>query len=651
MPAGLKPKPRNDWGRKEHARTASVRAKVHQMPPRRTADSALPAGLSKRNLVICFLLAVATLALYSPAVRYPFVNYDDDVYVTHNGYIQSGLNWSTVEWAFASADASNWHPLTWLSHALDWQLFGANAAGHHVTSLLIHALNVALLFLLLLWATGREKPSLLVAALFALHPLNVQSVAWIAERKNVLCTLFFFATLGAYGWYAQRPNWWRYLAVIGLFAAGLMSKPMVITLPFVLLLLDYWPLGRMPGTPLVRVAVQQRPLTKLVLEKLPLFLLCIASAIITMRVQSVGGAVRSTLKLSAGVRLENALVAYVMYLWQMVWPARLAVLYPHPGDTLRAWQLILSAAVLIGISALVYRLRSRRYLLVGWLWFLGTLVPVIGLVQVGDAARADRYTYIPLIGIFVMIVWSLADAANALKLKMPLRIIPAVCVLVALGFVTHQQIKYWSSSIDLWARTLSITKDNLIAHRNMASALTEVGRMDEAYEQFKAEAALNPFDLLSQLAIGSYLYGHHRLPEALAQFDKMTHLTRDRQPLSAAYAGMGMTYSEMGDELRARQSLEYSMRLNPDQPNAYYGLGHLAEKQGNSQEAIFDYWRLTELAPSGMSYRMLGHALQSANRSTEALDAYQQAVTLSPEMKAELTPAINSLLSATGQSR
>ncbi|MGO9649138.1 MAG: tetratricopeptide repeat protein [Terriglobales bacterium] len=649
MPVELKQKPKKDLSRKGSA--ASARAKVHQMPSRRAADVRLSVWLSKRNLVICLLLAVATLALYSPVVRYPFVNYDDDVYVTRNGYVQSGLTWSTVEWAFASADASNWHPLTWLSHALDWQLFGSNSAGHHITSLLIHALNVALLFLLLFWATRRKKPSLLVAALFAVHPLNVQSVAWIAERKNVLCTLFFFAAIGAYGWYAQRPSWRRYLAVAGLFVAGLMSKPMVITLPFVLLLLDYWPLGRMPGSAPGRLPAQQRPLPKLVLEKLPLFLLCIASAVITMQVQSVGGAVRSTLKLSFGVRLENALVAYPMYLWQMIWPARLAVLYPHPGDTLKAWQLILSAALLVSISALVFSLRSRRYLLVGWLWFLGTLVPVIGLVQVGDAARADRYTYIPLIGIFVMIVFGAADVADALKLKMPLRVAPAVCVLLALGFATHQQMKYWSSSIELWSRTLSLTKNNLIAHRNMASALTEVGRVDEAYEQFKAEAALNPFDLLSQLAIGSYLYSHHQLPDALAQFDKMTHLTRDRQPLSAAYAGMGMTYSEMGDEIRARQSLEHSMRLNPNQPNAYHGLGRLAEKQGNSQEAIYDYSRLVDLAPSGQSYRLLGHAFQNANRPVEALEAYQDALKLSPEMKEELTPAINSLLAASGQNR
>ncbi len=593
--------------------------------------------------MLCLLLAVATIVLYSPVVRHPFVNYDDDLYVTANAHVQSGLSWSTIKWAFVSADAANWHPFTWLSHALDWQLFGANAAGHHATSFLIHALNVPLLFLLLLWATGREKPSLLVAALFAVHPLNVESVAWVAERKNVLCTLFFLAALGAYGWYAQRPNWRRYLAVAGLFLAGLMSKPMVITLPFVLLLLDYWPLGRVQGSAPGPLGIRQMPFGKLVVEKVPLALLSIASAIVTMQVQSSAGAVRSTQELSAGVRLENALVAYPTYLWKMVWPARLAVLYPHPGDTVKAWQLVLSAAVLLGITALVLAFRSKGYLLAGWLWFLGTLVPVIGLVQVGDQALADRYAYIPLIGIFVMIVWGLADSANALKLKMPLRVIPAVCALAALALVTHRQMGYWSSSYNLWTHTLAVTKNNAMAHLNIAGVLTNMGRQDEALEHFKAEVELNPDDLLSQFAIGTYLEKHGRLPEALAQFTKMTHLTADRQPLSAAYAAIGMVYGDMGEEARAQQSLERSLQVDPYQPSAYYGLGRLAEKEGRLEDAILDYSRLVELAPRGSSFQQLGHVLQLANRPAEALDAYRQALKMSPGMKEALMPAMSAL--------
>jgi Flp pilus assembly protein TadD len=643
MPAVLKQKPEKDSLQTASLRAVNGRGKVRPMPVRKAAEERAGVWLGKRNAVICLLLAAATLALYSPVSRYPFVNYDDDVYVTTNGYVQSGLSWSTIEWAFVSTDAANWHPLTWLSHALDWQLFGPRAAGHHITSVLIHALNAALLFLLLLWATGRQKTSLAVAALFAVHPINVESVVWIAERKNVLCTLFFLTALGVYGWYAQRSNWRRYLAVSGLFIAGLMSKPMVITLPFVLLLLDYWPLGRVQGSLPGPVHVRQKPVSQLMMEKVPLLLLSIASAFITMQAQSAGGAVRSTLRLSFGVRLENALVAYPKYLWNMVWPTRLALLYPHPGDTLRAWQLILSAVVLLGITTLAKALRSKRYLLVGWLWFLGTLVPVIGLVQVGDAALADRYAYIPLIGIFVMIAWGLADLANALKLSMPLKVIPVVCVLVALAFATHRQMSYWSSSYNLWGRTLAVTKNNLIAHRNMATALTAMGRPGEAYEQFKAEAELNPHDMLSQLAIGAYLYSQGKLPEALAQFSKMTHLTNEPQPLSAAFSGMGMVYSDMGDEGKARLCFQRSLRFNQEQVNAYFGLGGLAEKDGRLQEAVFDYSKLVELAPTGKGYQKLGHAYELLDRRVEALDAYQLAVSLSPEMKDTLAPAMNAL--------
>ncbi len=326
----------------------------------------------------------------------------------------AGLSWSTIKWAFASTEAANWHPLTWLSHALDYQLFALNPAGHHLDSVLIHAVNAVLLFLLLVWGTKRVGPSLLVAALFAVHPLNVESVAWVAERKNVLSTFFFLLAIGAYGWYARKPDWRRYLLVAALFAAGLMAKPMVITLPFVLLLLDYWPLQRIAfrsSSFAVRqnagaeISAEKRTTTKhlrfLLLEKVPLLFLSAASAWITLKAQRV--AERTFQELPLGVRIENAVVAYGSYLWKAIWPARLAF-YPHSVTALPAWQWILSALVLIGVTTLVIIFRRRGYLPVGWFWFLGTLVPVIGLVQVGEYAMADRYAYIPLIGIFVGIV-------------------------------------------------------------------------------------------------------------------------------------------------------------------------------------------------------------------------------------------------------
>jgi hypothetical protein len=519
------------------------------------------ASPQKRNVVLSLLIVAATLLVYNPVNHHPFVNYDDDRYITSNPHIRDGLSWNTVTWAFTSTEQANWHPLTWLSHAFDCQLFHLNPAGHHFTSLLIHAFNAVLLFLLLTRTTGRAGPSLFVAALFALHPLNVESVAWVAERKTVLSTFFFFLAIAAYGSYARKPDWRRYLAVAALFAFGLMSKPMVITLPFVLLLLDYWPLGRIQGTAPI-TQMPQMKISRLLLEKVPLLLLSAASAVITMRAQQAGGSVRSILQFSLAVRIENAIVAYAMYLWKTLWPARLAPLYPHPGDSLAAWQVTLAALILLSISALVVTLRSRRYLLVGWVWFLGTLVPVIGLIQVGDAAMADRYAYIPLIGIFVMVAWGLADLADAQNIGFYSRTIPAACVLIMLGFVTQRQLSLWSSSYDLWSHTVAVTGPNFIAQDNLGGALVLAGKIDEAYPHFQAAAAINPRDPMSHANIGVYLRDHGHPEEAVAQFQTAISLTSDRGLLASTYANLGAAYHDLGDNEKSRQSFEQALQLS-----------------------------------------------------------------------------------------
>jgi tetratricopeptide (TPR) repeat protein len=574
----------------------------------------------------------ATLALYNPVNRHPFVNYDDDRYVTENPHVRNGLSWDTVSWAFTAEEQGNWHPLTWLSHALDYQLFRQNATGHHFTSLLIHSANAVLLFLLLTYATGRLGLSLLVAALFALHPINVESVAWVAERKNVLSTFFFFAALAAYRWYARRPDWRRYLAFAGLFALGLMSKPMVITLPFVLLLLDFWPLGRIQGFPAGVLSVPQSPLSRLLVEKLPLLVLSAASAAITMRVQQAGGAMRSTAQFSLGVRLENAVVAYAMYLWKMVWPSHLAPLYPHPGDSLSAWQVTISALVLLAVTVVVLRFRSRRYLLTGWLWFLGTLVPVIGLVQVGDQAMADRYAYIPLIGIFLMLAWGAADLADLLHIGLSTRMIPAACILLALAFATHRQLGYWSSNYELWTHALVVTDQNFIAQNNLGGALLLLGKPDEAYAHFQAAAEINPNDPMSRSNLGAYLQEHGKLSEAMAQYDRSISLTSDPGLLAATYANLGTAYRTLGEDEKARDSYDQALRLNPNQSNAYLGLGELLEKQNQLDDAIRNYSRSVELRPTATGFLLLGHALETEARRPEALAAYQSALKLSPEL-------------------
>ena len=576
---------------------------------------------------MCLLLAVITLALYNPVNRHPFVNYDDDRYVTENPHVRQGLTVDTIAWALTATEQANWHPLTWMSHALDVSLFRLNPAGHHFSSILIHIVNAILLFLLLMWATNRMGPSLFVAALFALHPINVESVAWIAERKNVLCTLFFFLTLWAYGWYAKKPGWKRYMAVAALFAAGLASKPMVITLPFVLLLLDYWPLARVQESNDRNKSMWFH----LVIEKILLFLMSAASAVITMHAQQAGGAVRSTTQFSFSVRIANAIYAYAMYLWNMLWPARLAPLYPHPGDTLPAWRVLIATAVLLGITAFVWKFRSRRYLPVGWFFFLGTLVPVIGLVQVGEAAMADRYAYIPLIGIFVMIAFGVADLAQA-KTWGLLPAIPAAAALIALSIMTYHQIGYWQTSEELWSHTLAVTQNNFVAEDNLGGALILEGKEEEAHSHFEAAARINPKDPMSHSNLGTYYMTHNQMSEAAKQYEAAVEMTSDPGLLAQTYANLGAAYRALGEDDQAQANYNHALRLNRDQFNAWLGLGLLAQKQGKLTEAVSDLSRSVELEPTAQGYLSLGRALAQSGRAADALAAYEQALKISPDL-------------------
>ncbi|HSY93734.1 MAG TPA: tetratricopeptide repeat protein [Candidatus Binatus sp.] len=607
---------------------------TNKTPPARESPGTFLSA-EKRNPIVCLLLAAVTLALYNPVNRHPFVNYDDDRYVTENPHIRQGLTAETFTWSLTSTEQANWHPLTWMSHALDVSLYRLNPVGHHFTSILLHAVNVVLLFLLLMWATKRLGPSLFVAALFALHPINVESVAWVAERKNVLCTMFFFLTLWTYGWYARKPHWKRYLAVAALFAAGLASKPMVITLPFVLLLLDYWPLCRVRGannetTMAANAGNPTFPWSRLALEKLPLLALSAASAVITMQAQQAGGAVRTTVEYSFGARIANAIYAYALYLWKMVWPAHLAPLYPHPGDSLAAWQVIVAALVLLAITMAAWRFRSRRYLLVGWLWFLGTLVPVIGLVQVGEAAMADRYAYIPLIGIFVMVAFGVADWAQEHEFGL-WPALPSAALLVALAFTTHRQIGYWQSNEALWSHALAVTTNNFVAEDNLGGALTLEGKEEEAHPHFEAAARINPRDPLSRGNLGTYFQTHNQMHEAVAQYEAAIQLTSEPALLAQTYANLGAAYRALGDDDASHKDFDQSLRFNPSQYNAWLGLGLLARKQGKLEEGISDLSRSVELQPTAQAYYELGRTLAQAGHILEALNAYQQALKISPE--------------------
>ncbi len=593
----------------------------------------------KRSPILCLLLVLLTLAFYNPVIHNGFTNMDDDVYITGNAHVRAGLSWATVKWAFTSFDQANWHPVTWLSHALDCQLFNLNPAGHHYVNVLIHGVNAILLFLLLESATGLIWPSLMVAALFALHPVNVESVAWASERKNVLSMLFFLLALHAYGWYVRKGGVKRYAAVAGLFAVGLMAKSEIITLPFVLLLWDYWPLQRtsvlssqfsvLSERPSENLTVTGSPVPRsfsfLLLEKVPLLMLSAGSAVITLLAQSEGGAVRTA---STPGRLGNAIVAYVRYLGKAFWPARLANYYPHPG-LLPTWEVVASAAVLLGLTALFWHWRSHRYLIVGWLWFVGSLVPVIGLVQVGAAAMADRYAYLPFIGLFVCVVWGFAELVQERRIQAAWVRVPAVLVLLTLGTLSYRQIHYWRDSVTLWKHALSLTERNYIAHWALGFALAEKGQSEEAIAELDAAERLHSYAALDRVGVAAYKRDHGHVQAAIEEYDGALKVAPDSKTRAIVLSRLASAYMQTGDFDQARASAAAAVKENPNNASALVDSGLLAGRDGDFGLAAEQFSHAMKAAPTDVGYLLLGYALRRAGHLPEAQEAYANAQRIS----------------------
>ncbi|HTS35934.1 MAG TPA: hypothetical protein VMH04_09700 [Candidatus Solibacter sp.] len=572
----------------------------------------------QKNIAIaCLLLAVVTLGFYNPISHCGFVYSDDVVYIMRNPAIRAGLSWETVKWAFVGVHAGFWHPLTWLSHALDYQLFGLNPAGHHYVNLLFHVANSILLFLLLLEATAAGWPSLMVAALFALHPENVESVAWAAERKNVLSMCFFLLALWSYGRYARRGGAGRYVSVTICFALGLMAKPQVITLPCALLLWDYWPLGRMFAKA-SRASNPPRSFSYLIKEKVPFFLIAAAASLITFWTQRVGSAVRTVGELPVTGRLGNALVSYVRYISHTFWPVHLSPEYPHPGLGLPIWQVVASLLFLIFVTAIVLFQRSHRHLPVGWFWFLGTLVPMIGIVQVGDQAMADRFAYIPMIGLFVMLVWTAADLAEQKPiLKSGLAITSAI-VLITLGVLTYRQLAHWRDGETLWKYALSVTDRNYVAHDNLAMVFDGEGKPDEAIQEFRASEEIHQYPPDQILKIGMYEQRNGHFNGAVEQYQKALQASSDLQLRAAAWTQAGDAYAQMADYAQAKQSYLNALQVNVDNPAALVATAMLAERERDFPRAVDNLTHLVKIAPSDIGYILLADALKHAGRLQES---------------------------------
>ena len=548
------------------------------------ADSTLLArrisAPAHRPWAASLLLFMAVLALYYPVHNYPFINFDDRDYIYENPAVQAGLKPSTIAWAFTTYNAGNWHPLTWMSHALDCTLFGMNPAGHHAVNVLFHAIDAVLLFWVLLKATGYPGRSFVVAALFALHPINVESVAWIAERKNVLSTMFFLLALGAYHWYALRPRVGRYISVVALFALGLMAKPQIITLPFVLMLWDYWPLKRLAFrySPFAvrqstlshvsgerrtamgeeRPSCQERSIWWLLLEKVPLLAIAGASAVITMRAQHLARNHFERID-----RVGNAILSYGLYMKRAIWPTGLTVLYPHPGSSI-SWPKVIGVGVLLlAITLLVAFKWRQRYLTVGWFWFLGTLVPMLGIVQVGVQAMADRYAYISFIGLFIMICWGAAELAQ--RWSAPQILLPSASVvwLLLLAVLAHRQITLWQSDEALWKHTLQFTANNWLAESQLGSALAMTGNVPEGVRHFQNALAINPDDANSNMGMGIYYNLQGNYHESVPYYEKAL---RDRNARSnfklRGYLGLAKAYRALGETAKSQACLKEASKLN-----------------------------------------------------------------------------------------
>jgi protein O-mannosyl-transferase len=626
-------------------KTISRKARSGSGPLRRKAGDALRSQQGQwRKWALCLLLAVVVFAVYFPALRHPFVIYDDVDYVSQNQQVQQGLTLGTLRWALTSMQFSNWHPLTWMSHALDCELFGLDAGGHHFTSLLLHAIDAVILFLLLSRITGKIGRSLMVALLFGLHPVSVESVAWVAERKTVLCMLFLLLALWAYLWYARKPGVGRHLWVDALFALALAAKPMAVTFPFLLVLMDYWPLQRIKGlqSPSETLPLPQFPPLRLLREKLPLFALSAASCAVTVIAQH-RAAMKTMEAFPLRDRVVNALFSYVMYLWKLVWPVRLSVFYAPQGSRLAIWQAVLCLAFLTAISILVWRgRRSRPYFLFGWLWFLGTLVPMIGIVQVGDQGMADRYAYLPYVGIFIAAVWGLADLAQTIRIEPRWSAAAACAVLVVLSFLTRRQLRYWESSYALFTHSLQVTPDNYVAEDIVGTALLEeafraTGQKcaPQALLHFENAVHIDPNDTLGHIDLGFCRETQGNLQEAAKEYQTALQVARSKFLKKRALINLGGVYRAQRQFALARNSYNECLKVDPGDQDALKGLARVdkEEKMPSLEETIAALSRAAAERGDAKLYLQLGNLQRAAGRVPEALISYQRAFDLDPNLE------------------
>jgi len=591
-----------------------------------------------RYFIIPIFLALITFAVFWQVHSFDFVQYDDDKYVTKNSYVRLGLTKDSLVWAFTSIDVNNWHPLTWLSHMLDYQVCGLNPTGHHLTNLFLHIVNTLLLFFILKLMTGFIWRSAFVAAFFAIHPLHVESVAWVAERKDVLSTLFFMLTLLSYVNYEKRPGLYRYLPVLLFFILGLMSKPMLVTLPFVLLLLDFWPLGRLQfrenisstGPKIAANEDATKTNIGLLIEKIPLFILSAASVCITLYAQWTG--IASFQALPFGTRISNAFVSFISYMAKMIWPANLAVFYPYP-DMIPIWQIVGSILLLILITFIAVRfVRRYPYVMTGWLWYLGTLVPVIGLVQVGNQSMADRYTYIPMIGLFMIIAWAAPDLLARWRYHRTALAVSASLVIVVLATISTLQIRHWRDSITLFGQALSVTKNNYVMHSNLGASLAEQGKYADAVLHYTETLKIKPDDFEARYNLANALARQGKMEESLSHYAEALRLQPDA---AAAHNNMGIALSYLGRTDEAAGHFREALRIKPDFYDAELNLKTALSRKTKPKQEIPEIADKKPVDPKTAEGRMqIELFLFQKGKLDEAIPEFEEALRLNPKIAA-----------------
>ena len=591
---------------------------------------------AKTDFRIVFLvslcLIVAILVSYSQVINFDFVGYDDELYVTENLNVQKGFTAKGLKWAFTTFHSANWHPITWLSHMLDCELYGLNPMGHHCSSLQIHIANTLLLFFILQYMTGALWKSAFVAALFALHPLHVESVAWVAERKDVLSTFFGLLSIAAYYRYVKNPRIINYLLIILFLGLGLMSKPMLVTLPFVFLLLDLWPLKRLKFHKNACAKAVEffgfKAILQLVWEKIPLFVLVTIVSVLTFIAQQSEGAVKTLEALSLKTRIANALISYVIYVAKAIWPINLAVFYPYPKN-LQMWKAAGAGLLLLGAFFLVFRtMKTKPYLLVGWLWYIGTLVPVIGLIQVGEQAMADRYTYIPLIGLFIIVAWGVSDLFKKWHYRKIFLGVSATIILTALTANTYQQLMHWQNGITLFGNAIKVTENNYQAHNNLGTALEPLD-LDGAISHYKEALKIKPDFATAFYNIGNSLAEQGLINEAI---DYYLEALRIKPNYAEAHNNLGTALIKKGNYDEAILHFKKALKINSQPIDARNNLANLLFLQGKPDEAISHYNEILEFNPQKTDARNnLANVLSAQGKLDEAVLHYKEALRINPE--------------------